>query len=331
MWTGYPGFPGSLGGMGADNLDPRPELTYVSGAPFGSMNAKERIARMDREGVAKSVLYPTLGLFLGEIKDADLYAAHCRAYNRWIVDFCADSGGRLIPIAQLSLDDDPQAAAQELERAVKAGAKGGFFLPFNHKLQSPGHPDFDPIWATAQDLNVPLAIHPTADPPQVDVHKRFAELAQNEAGLNFTWYMDVLVAQGMMQSFVSLFHYGLFDRFPTVKMVVLESQAGWIGYLLDRMDALYRVPVGKTAKMKEPPGTYFKRQCWISTDPDEKTVSAVIDVVGSDRFFWASDFPHPDHIGHYMTALGEMVAPLSEASRHKVLWQNVSQVYQLGA
>ena len=140
----------------------------------------------------------------------------------------------------------------------------------------------------------------------------------------------VLVAQGMMQSFVSLFHYGLFDRFPKVKMVVLESQAGWIGYLLDRMDAVYRGPLGKTTGMKESPSTYFKRQCWISADPDEKTVSSVINVVGSDRFFWASDFPHPDHIGHYMEALGEMLEPLSEKSQQQILWQNVSEVYKLG-
>lgn len=142
--------------------------------------------------------------------------------------------------------------------------------------------------------------------------------------------MDVLVAQGMMQSFVSLFHYGLFDRFPTVKMVVLESQAGWIGYLLDRMDAVYRVPLGKTTKMKEAPSTYFQRQCWISADPDEKTVTSVIKVVGSERFFWASDFPHPDHIGHYMEALGELITPLPETSRQKILWENVSRVYKLG-
>lgn len=330
MWVGYPGFPGSLGGMGETNLSPRPELTYVKGAPTAAMDAKARLAYMDSKGIAKSVLYPTLGLFLGESKDAELYAAHCRAYNRWIVDFCSDSGGRLIPIAQVSLDDDPNDAARELERAVKAGAKGGFFLPFNWQKKSPGHPDFNPLWAKAQELDIPLAIHPTADPPELDVHKRFSELAQEGDLFNFTWYMDVLVAQGMMQSFVSLFHYGLFDRFPTVKMVVLESQAGWIGYLLDRMDAVFRVPIGKTTKMKESPSTYFQRQCWISADPDEKAVSPVINFVGSDRFFWASDFPHPDHIGHYMEALAEMVEPLSETARQQVLWKNVSEVYKLG-
>jgi len=328
-WTGYPGFPGQLGGMGKDDIDPKPERTYLRGAPFGSMDAKERIARLDQEGLSKAVLYPTLGLFLGEIRDPELYAAHCRAYNRWIIDFCSESGGRLAPIAQVTLDDDPHEAARELERSVKAGAKGGFFLPFSWKKKSPGHPHYDPLWAKAQELDVPLGIHPTADPAEVDVHKRFDELAQGER-FNFTWYMDVLVAQGMIQSFTSLFHYGLFERFPKVKMVVLESQAGWIGYLLDRMDAVFRGPLGKTTGMKEAPSTYFQRQCWISADPDEKTVSSVINVIGADRFFWASDFPHPDHIGHYMEALGEMIAPLPQASQRQILWQNVSQVYKLG-
>ncbi len=328
-WTGYPGFPGLLGAMGSDDLSPSPDVTYVGNSPPAAMDAAARVERMDAEGISRTILYPTLGLFLGEIRDADLFTAHCEAYNRWIVDFCSDSGGRLIPVAQISLETDPAAAARELERAVKAGAKGGFFLPFTWQRKSPGHPDFDPIWAKAEELDVPLALHPTADPAPLDVHKRFTELAQNEENFNFTWYMDVLVAQGMMQSFVSLFHYGLFDRFPNVKLVVLESQAGWIGYLLDRMDAVFRGGLGATTNMKELPSSYFARQCFISADPDEKALSRVIDHVGADRFFWASDYPHPDHDDDYMTELAQLVAPLSAASRRKILWENAERAYGL--
>ncbi len=330
-WVGYPGFPGQLGGMGKEDIDPHPEQTYLRGAPFGSMDPKERVARLDKEGLAKAVLYPTLSLLLSEIKDPELAAAHCRAYNRWIVEFCSESGGRLIPIAQVTLDDDPHEAANELERAVKAGAKGGFFLPVTWKRKAPGHPHFDPLWAKAQELNVPLGMHPTADPPELDVHKKFSDLAPGDQdGFTFTWYLDVLASQGMIQSFVSLFDYGLFDRFPEVKTVVLESQAGWAGHILDRMDAVWRGPLGKTTSMKESPRTYFERQCWISADPDEKTVGSVISAVGTDRFFWASDFPHPDHIPHYIEALGELVAPLPEESQRQILWENVSRAYNLG-
>jgi uncharacterized protein len=112
--------------------------------------------------------------------------------------------------------------------------------------------------------------------------------------------------------------------------VVLESQAGWIGYLLDRMDEVFHGPLGRTTKMKEPPSHYFKRQCWISADPDEKAVSRIIDFVGADRFFWASDFPHPDHDDDYLDELAELLEPLPQDSRQAILWKNVSQCYGLG-
>jgi len=56
----------------------------------------------------------------------------------------------------------------------------------------------------------------------------------------------------------------------------------------------------------------------------------VMNSIGTDRFFWASDFPHPDHIGHYMEALGELIAPLSQKSQQQILWENVARVYKLG-
>jgi hypothetical protein len=87
-------------------IRPGPEQTYLRGAAFGTMDMKERIQLLDREGLATAILYPTLGLLWeAELFDAKLSAAYCRAYNRWIADFCRDSGGRLVPIAHLSLGD----------------------------------------------------------------------------------------------------------------------------------------------------------------------------------------------------------------------------------
>jgi hypothetical protein len=77
-----PGFPGALGGMGVEDLTPNTERTYLSGAPFGSMNAKERLTRLDQEGLSKAILYPTIGLFWEcEVQDPEISAAYCRAYN----------------------------------------------------------------------------------------------------------------------------------------------------------------------------------------------------------------------------------------------------------
>ncbi len=323
------GFAGTLGGMGDKNIVAGPERTYVGYAPFGAMDAKERAERITNEGMRAAILYPTIGiLWEPEVKDPEIAGAYCRAYNRWIVDFCSDSGGRLVPIAHVSLSDVDEAT-RELERSVRAGAKGAFMHPFNWPRKSPGHPDFDRFWTKAQEIGVPISLHPTAEPPEVSVHNRFDELMQKEP-FEFTWFYDVLVAHGMQQAFASLFHHALFERFPKLKVVVLESQAGWIGWLLDRMDEVFHGPLRATSKMTVPPSELFKRQCWISADPDEKAVSRIFDFVGIDRFFWASDFPHPDHDDDYMDELAELVAPLPEEDRQRILWKNVAECYGLG-
>ena len=325
------GFAAMMGTMGQVDMTPNRERTYVGEAPHGSMDAKERVERLDSEGIAKAILYPTIGLLWeAEVSDPEISAAYCRAYNRWIVDFCSDSGGRLIPIAHLSLTDVNEAAA-ELERAVESGAKGAFFPPYTWDRKSHGHPDYDLVWAKAQDLGVPIGLHPAVAPfssLNYGIHGMFEELAPTTEPLDIGWYFDVLGSQAVMQAFAALFAHGLFDRFPNVKVIVLESQAGWIGYLLDRMDGLLKSGFA-SIPLKELPSYYFQRQCWISADPDEKALQYIIDFVGAERFFWASDYPHSDHTIEYMAELKQLVAPLSETARRQICRENVARAFKL--
>jgi uncharacterized protein len=340
------GLLGSLGGMGkkvtdvarlrelamqgkvkpedAARLQPKPEDTYLKGAAFGTMNMKERLELLDREGMARALLYPTIGLLWeAELFDAELSSAYCRAYNRWIADFCRDSGGRLIPIAHLSLGD-PDEAARELRRAVKDGCKGGFVCPFTITRRPHGDPAHDVLFAASQDLDVPLAIHPTFEPVPWGIHHRYDNFQWA------AWYYDLFAGQGVQHAFGTLFQCGVFDRFPRLKVIVLESQAGWIGYFLDRGDAIYRgTTLGGTVRLKEPPSYYFKRQCFISADPDERTIAGLMQIVGEDKFFWASDYPHPDHPANYLEELRGMVAPMTESGRRAILGENVARVYKL--
>lgn len=308
-----------------DSLDTgRPEDTYLAGCAPGAMDMKERLQILDREGMAKAVIYPTLGLLWeAEMFDVELAAAHCRAYNRWIADFCGDSGRRLVPIAHISLGD-PAEAARELERAVKAGCKGAFVAPYTLTRKPHGHPDHDVVFAAAQDLDVPVAIHPGLEPAAWGIHQRFDGMAWAD------WYFDLFAAQGVGHAFATLFQYGVFDRFPRLRAVVLESGAGWIGYWLDRGDAIYRrTALGGTVQLKEKPSYYFKRQCYISADPDERSIAAMTRLVGEDRFFWASDYPHPDHPGDYLEELRGMVEGMTTSARRGVLGENVARAYGL--
>jgi len=311
----------TLGAMGrsADELKPSRERTYRNTAPFGAMDMKERIQLLDREGIDKAILYPTIGiLWEAEVEDPELSAAYCRAYNRWIADFCRDSGGRLIPIAHLSLLDVPAAIA-ELERAVKDGCRGAFVAPFNHLRKAHGHPDHDPLFAKFQELDVPYGIHPTFEPASL-ASRRFEGLGAS------IWYRQVMACHSAQIAFTTLFSFGVFDKFLKLKTVVLESGGGWIGYWVDRMDALYEVPINRPP-LKHEPSHYIRSQCWLSADPDERAIAGLSKFIGEDRFFWASDFPHQDHGGHYMKELSELMAAMPAQSAAKLAGQNVAAVY----
>ena len=118
------GFPSTLASMGRMDLAQMardPEVTYDNHAAFGSTDAKERLELLDAEHIDAAVLYTTIGLLWeAELDDAELSQAYTRAYNRWICEFCSESGGRLVPAAHLSLSD-PVAAARRARPRRRRG------------------------------------------------------------------------------------------------------------------------------------------------------------------------------------------------------------------
>ncbi len=301
-------------------------LKYVDLAPLGAMDPGERIQRLDMENLERVFLYPTLSLFwVAECEDEDLTQACLRAYNRWIVDFCSDSGGRLLPMAQLSLGD-PEAAEREVRRVAAAGAAGVFVPPFQWTRKPLGDPAHDRVFAAAEECGLPLGIHPSLE-PKWTAPGRYGEYTSGK----YAFFLNVTSADAVRHGFTSLFQYGVFEKFPELRIIVLESGAGWVGYWLDRMDTVYASPQGFRTRelLPEKPSFYFRRQCWISGDPDETSLAAVIPAVGSDRFFWASDFPHPDHPPDYIPELERLTRALPEAAREGFLGANVLSAFGL--
>jgi predicted TIM-barrel fold metal-dependent hydrolase len=314
---------GLMGAMGDESARPGPERRYADSMPFGAGDAGERLALLDQENLAKTVLYPTIGLLWEcELEDPELTLAYQRAYNRWIADFCRDSGGRLVPIAHLSLLD-PEGSASELERAVADGCRGGFVAPFTHSQKAHGHPEHDALYARAAALGVPLAIHPTFEPFWA------APVRFKGIGRAREFFYNVMLRQGVQQAFLSFIALGTLDRFPELRLGVLESGSGWIGSFLDRADAVAEIGQGLAVGLKRKPSDYFREQCFISGDPDETAVSHIIDHVGADCFMWATDYPHPDHPGSWAQALEKLVAPLVPETRAKLLGGNVARIYGL--
>src|SRR5581483_4991189 len=280
---------GGLGGMGKSLEELATACLagrYAESAPPAATDPAARLALLDEDGIAAALLYPSLGLqWEAECPDAGYALAHARAYNRWIEEFCGGSRGRLLPVAHLVLGD-PDDAARELRRAVRAGARGGFLLPFTLSGIPHGHPDHDPLWAAAEELDVPIAIHTGVDPTTRGLHHRFDALTWPEGVVQGIWYLQLMFAQAVQQAFSTFFLYATFDRFPRLKLVVLEAGAGWLGYWIDRMDGFARGALRVTLPLRELPSTYVRRQCWVSADPDERALPGTIAYVGDDRFLW---------------------------------------------
>ena len=310
---------GLLGAMGDDDMRPRAERRYADNFPFGSNNPSDRVTLLDRENLERSLLYPTLGLLWEcELTDPELSLAYVRAYNRWIADFCRDSGGRLVPIAQLTLLD-PAGSAIELERAVKDGCKGAWVNPFNHARVIHGDERHDPIFAKCTELDVPLAIHPTFIP-----HAPAAGVF-DWPRRGYAWGEMIWLRAVTQQALISFFSLDTFERWPQLRIGILEVGSGWIGAMLDRLDAFTRSMKAKRASATE----LFRQHCFISGDPDETAAPFIIDHVGADCFVWATDYPHPDHPHTWVDDLTVYAERLSPATRGKVLGANVRRIYRL--
>ncbi|MEC9248711.1 MAG: amidohydrolase family protein [Pseudomonadota bacterium] len=318
-----------LGGIDSDPevlLRGGKKLVYEDGCPPGSYLPAERLKVMDREGIDISLLYPTVGIcWEGKTNDGELAAAYTRAYNRWLVDFCSYNRQRLIPIAHISLLD-PGLAVKEIKRAAKDGCKGIFLSP---DLKSRGmrhfdHPELRKVWATAQDLSLPVSFHVVVRDERS--HSYFDP--KGEKAYRFGLFDFSFLAIDVMAAFTEFLSLGLLEQYPSLKVAILESGANWISAWLDRMDHKFEV-VRSTTTLTKKPSDYFFRQCIVSADPDETLTGAIVNHMGDDYFVWASDYPHVDASYGVLNEIKKNLAGISRESKRKVLGDNAIRFYGL--
>jgi predicted TIM-barrel fold metal-dependent hydrolase len=135
---------------------------------------------------------------------------------------------------------------------------------------------------------------------------------------------------GVRHQFAAFFDMGIFERFPRLRVLVLESGGSWVGHYLDRMDAVFgHTPIGAGMTLKARPSEYFRERCWVSCDPDEHSLAPLIERFGASQFLWASDYPHADHSPDYLEDLEGLVGPLTDADRRLFLGDNVRRLFAI--
>jgi predicted TIM-barrel fold metal-dependent hydrolase len=324
-----------LGGDRPAPYDPAPgeaahaELMYRPGA----FQPGPRLEDMDADGIDVAVLYPTTP-GLQYVPDVGVFQSMAGAYNRWLHDYCAHDPDRLIGVGLVPLQA-PELAAKEMQQCVEdLGFKAVMIRPApyvdNKKLNDPV---YDPFWEAAASLGCPVAVHPFsfADMPwnvvsrlglQEDSYGHLDKGLALRQGLGNA--IDVMVAMGW---FVA---GGICERFPDLTVVFLEGSGGWCAPMLERFD--HHVEVFGSRYQATRPSELFKRQCYISFDPDEEALAftANSEYVGADRIVWASDYPHPDaKIPGIVCELQEATESLSDDQRRLVFGENAARLYRL--
>ena len=129
---------------------------------------------------------------------------------------------------------------------------------------------------------------------------------------------------------LALIEGGVLERHPNLRVGFLESGCGWLPYWLWRLDREYldlRWEVKERVKMK--PSEYFRRQCFISIEPDERYLTEIINYIGSDNLIFGSDFPHPDHRPSIVADAVALDERLPKSTVKKILWDNPARFYSL--
>ena len=313
-----------IGGLATAGIDPRsPDWDEAFKRGYDVLpslrDGRERAKDQDRDGVAAEVLYPSLmfSTFSRQEEETDLVVASFASYNAWLADHVKDAPGRLFGLACLQLKD-LDAAIAEMERAKQLGHVG-VCIPCTAPLHRPYSDRFyDRFWAAAQEMSMPLTLHIATGAADI-MPAYFRERSHH------SWIMQPAIAGVLINDLILS---GVCERFPGIKFVPTEFDAGWLSTHLPRMDwAHYRF--GDQGGLTMDPSEYWRRN-FLATFEDDAAVVRVRDLIGVKTLMWANDYPHGDSIWpESQETLDRIMQGCTPDDRHKLIAKNVVDLYGL--
>jgi predicted TIM-barrel fold metal-dependent hydrolase len=217
--------------------------------------------------------------------------------------------------------DNAHDAARELQRAAKLGLAGAM-IPLRPMELRYDHPTYEPLWATAQDLGMPLSLHvgtyrwrPGTDPN--DPSQDIVEFTNRECDAR--------------NAIAAMIYAGVFERYPRLKVGAVEFEVAWAPYFIARMDNVYteRAVGRKRARFKDGllPSDFFRRNVFISFQEDDLGIQLRAQI-GVDNLMWGSDYPHAESTFPKSREIVERLlkdVPVDEQT--KIAGENAARLY----
>ena len=298
--------------------------TFYEDVRPGGYIPEEHVKDLDIDGIDVSILYPTLGLLLfSHVGDSELLSAIFRSYNDWLAKFCSAFPKRLKGIAMVNVDE-VQDGVKELERCTKMGLPGAMISVYPPENKPYHLPDYEPLWAAAQDLQMPLSLHIGTNRPGPG--QQFDDL------ITMTPTFFINSDHWLRMSVGHMVYYGVFERFPKLQIGSVEVDLAWVPYFLDRLDYSYtqRFNEAHPYRYKEDmlPSDYFHRNVFLSFQEDAMGIRDR-HVIGVDSLVWGGDYPHAEStFPRSRQILEEILVDCTEEEKAKIVGENAARIYR---
>ncbi len=286
------------------------------GGPPGSDLDFMRAQHLDPNNVALGILNPLTPSGQG-LQNVELGAAFCRAINEWQVALWTSRERRLKASVVVPFEDAARSVA-EIEHWAGHGDFAQVLL-LSRASEPLGQRRFWPIYEAAAAAGLPVAVHAFG----------YGGYPVTSGGWP-SYYIEEMVghAQCQQADLCSLVLEGVFDRLPSLRMVMVEAGFAWAPALGWRLDKLWGRQRAEVPHVRRPPSESIRRQVWFTTQPMEEPeprarLLDTIGWIGWDRLLFATDYPHWD----YDDPATALPLKLSETQRRQVFAANAHALY----
>ena len=293
----------------------------------GGYDPEARMKDLALDGVYADILYPSFAMEMYGVRDTQLLGSVFSTYNDWLSEFCATYPDRLKGIAMIILDDDIQGGIAELRRTAEMGLPGAMISSFPLPGDTYDHPKYEPFWAAAEELDIPLSLHTATNrttPPAAVVED--AAISQSGAArVNSEYWVRM--------SLCHMVYSGIFERYPNLQVVNVENDLAWLPYFLNRLDITYiERPTQTTFRFKNDalPSDFMSRNIYHSFQEDALGVRDR-DIIGVDRLLWGSDYPHAEStFPKSQEILDSILEGVPEDEKALIVGGNTAKLYKIG-
>jgi predicted TIM-barrel fold metal-dependent hydrolase len=286
LYENFPPHPVSVG-LAAAGQNEKTSFTDAGrgygAALSGGWDPVPRLKDQDIDGVDGEILHTTLGFRMFWMKDAVLQRACFSVYNDWLAEFCSYAPDRLVGVPLISLHDIDLACG-ELRRAAAMGLRGAMIW-LSPPEGAPGYNStvYDPFWAAAQELEMPLVLHAITGGAESRLIINYWDEHSSLGGLIRHHEIEHTLGMFILS--------GVLERFPKLRVISAENHTEWVPLFLKRLGTALRRGSTFPTKLSMDATDYFHRQVMVTYMNEPGTVDNR-DIIGVGNLAFASDYPH---------------------------------------